>query len=143
MAIMMGRMVCTTSRIGAAIRDLKFRLARMLGKLPDGPPAYPPISAGAVRAGSPAAGSYFPQLIANDGTRLDDVLGSDAWLINRHDCDQGRLSPFASDLLSWFDYHSAEAVLVRPDRHVFATGSADQLKLEWKTISAKELMQRQ
>ncbi|BDW82325.1 3-(3-hydroxyphenyl)propionate hydroxylase [Erythrobacter sp. Dej080120_24] len=143
MAIMMGRMVCTTSRIGAAIRDLKFRLARMLGKLPDGPPAYPPISAGAVRAGSPAAGSYFPQLIANDGTRLDDVLGSDAWLINRHDCDQGRLSPFASDLLSWFDYHSAEAVLVRPDRHVFATGSADQLKLEWKTISAKELMERQ
>jgi hypothetical protein len=87
MAIMMGRMVCTTSKWSAFRRDLMFRLARLLRKLPDGPTAYPPIAAGVILPGNSAAGSYFPQAIADDGTRLDDVLGADSWLISRSDLD--------------------------------------------------------
>ena len=123
MAIMMGQMVCTTSRLGAALRDMKFSLARMIGELADGPPAYQPIGAGAILAGSRGAGSYFPQVVASDGSRLDDVLGPGVWLITRDDLGEGRLAPFAAPLRKWLDHQSVETVLVRPDRYVFGTGA--------------------
>uniref|UniRef100_UPI0035947171 bifunctional 3-(3-hydroxy-phenyl)propionate/3-hydroxycinnamic acid hydroxylase n=1 Tax=Thiocapsa sp. TaxID=2024551 RepID=UPI0035947171 len=128
MAIMMGRMVCTTNRLGAAVRDMKFAFARMIGKLPDGPPAYPPIGAGAILARSQAAGSYFPQMVASDGDRLDDALGSDAWLIARDYLGEDRFAPFADRLRGWLDLHAVDAVLVRPDRYVYGTGEAGELK---------------
>lgn len=131
MAIMMGRMVCTTSRVGAALRDTKLGLARMLGKLPDGPPAYPPLATGAIMAGSPAAGQYFPQPVASNGARLDDALGPDMWLISRSTLVESRFTPFADDLREWLDRHQAEAVLVRPDRYVFGTGASSDLKQQW------------
>lgn len=127
MAIMMGKTVCITSRLGAWLRDMKFKLARALGKLPDGPPAYPPISAGLILKGSPAAGSYFPQAIAPDGTRLDDVLGPGHWLIERDDLAGELLQPFSRELGQWLDRHGAPAVLVRPDRYVFGTGIPSEL----------------
>lgn len=139
MAIMMGRMVCTTSRLGAVLRDAKLGLARMLGKLPDGPPAYPPLGTGAIMIGAPAAGSYFPQPLASDGVRMDDVLGTDMWLISRGDLTDSIYSPFANALGDWLDYHCAEAVLVRPDRYVFGTGDPGDLTEQWyaamRTIS--------
>ena len=132
MAIMMGRMVCTTSKWSAFRRDLMFRLARLLRKLPDGPTAYPPIAAGVILPGNSAAGSYFPQAIADDGTRLDDVLGADSWLISRSDLDDARLRPFAEPLGDWLANHQAEAVLVRSDHYVFGTGSPDEMLTAWK-----------
>ncbi|MFM6951500.1 MAG: bifunctional 3-(3-hydroxy-phenyl)propionate/3-hydroxycinnamic acid hydroxylase [Novosphingobium sp.] len=131
MAIMMGKTVCITSPFGAWLRDMKFKLGRALGKLPDGPPAYPPISAGRIMAGSPAAGSYFPQPIAADGTRLDQVMGLGHWLIARGDLEKLPLKPFAHALHQWLDSVAAEAVLVRPDRYVFGTGSANDLEVAW------------
>jgi 3-(3-hydroxy-phenyl)propionate hydroxylase len=131
MAIMMGRMVCTTNRRSAWLRDLKFTLARALGKVPDGPPRYPSLGAGLLMAGSPAAGHYFPQPIAADGPRLDDQLGRGHWLIGRADLASDRLAPFAGPLAAWLDEIGAEAVLVRPDRHVFGTGSPAALQKAW------------
>jgi len=132
MAIMMGRMVCTTSKLGAALRDAKLGLARLLGKLPDGPPAYPPLKTGAIMSGSPGAGSYFPQFVARNGARLDEMLGLDKWLISRSDIENSRYAPFAADLREWLQSHSAEAVLVRPDRYVFGTGSRSDLEQRWR-----------
>ncbi|MFZ9396315.1 MAG: bifunctional 3-(3-hydroxy-phenyl)propionate/3-hydroxycinnamic acid hydroxylase [Erythrobacter sp.] len=136
MAIMMGRTVCITSKWRAFLRDTKFRLARALGKLPDGPPAYPPIAEGAIQNGSAAAGSYFPQLLAPDGSRLDDALGADAWLIRRDDLEGERLSAFSGPLGEWFDRSGANAVLVRPDRYVFGTGEAGDLSRSWQLVAA-------
>ncbi|MGB7654833.1 MAG: bifunctional 3-(3-hydroxy-phenyl)propionate/3-hydroxycinnamic acid hydroxylase [Novosphingobium sp.] len=136
MAIMMGKMVCITSTWGALLRDLKFKLARALGKLPDGPPAYPPISVGAILAGSPGAGSYFPQPVSRDGTRLDDVLGMDHWLIVREELAVPDMAPFARQIGAWFDKYGAEAVLVRPDRYVFGTGPKAQLAAAWQAVKA-------
>lgn len=133
MAIMMGRMVCTTSRLGAAVRDAKLALARMLGKLPDGPPSYPPLAEGAIRAGSTAAGSYFPQVMAAGGARLDDALGDGEWLIARAGLTAAAFAPFALGLSDWLDRHGVEAVLVRPDRYVFGTGRAADLMAAWNT----------
>ena len=138
MAIMMGRMVCTTSRWGAFLRDTKIRLGRALGKLPTTPPAYPPISDGAILAGSAAAGSYFPQALADDGTKLDDRLGNAAWLIGRNELAGEALTPFAAMLTDWLDQHGAEAVLVRPDRHVFGTGTPDALRAAWMAATGLE-----
>jgi 3-(3-hydroxy-phenyl)propionate hydroxylase len=136
MAIMMGKTVCITSKWGAFVRDTKFRLARMLGKLPGGAPAYPPIAAGGILAGSPGAGSYFPQPIACDGTRLDDVLGMGDWLITRSDLETPRLAPFAAQIADWLDKHRAPAVLVRADRYVFGTGEPDELDRQWAALLA-------
>jgi len=131
MAIMMGKTVCITSRFGAWLRDMKFKLARALGKLPDGPPAYPPISAGLILSGSAGAGSYFPQPLSPDGARLDDVLGVGTWLITREDVGGPQLAPFAQPLERWFDSQQCEAVLVRPDRYVFGTGASAELIEAW------------
>ncbi|MFM5916543.1 MAG: FAD-dependent monooxygenase, partial [Novosphingobium sp.] len=131
MAIMMGKTVCITSKWGAFVRDCKFKLARALGKLPDGPPAYPPISAGTIMARSAGAGSYFPQTLAADGSRLDDVLGLGHSLIARDDLAESSLAPFARQIEGWLDNHGAEAVLVRPDRFVFGSGSAAALETAW------------
>ncbi|WP_373476101.1 bifunctional 3-(3-hydroxy-phenyl)propionate/3-hydroxycinnamic acid hydroxylase [Sphingorhabdus sp.] len=134
MAIMMGRMVCTTNKWSAFLRDIKFKLARAIGKLPEGPVEYPPISVGAIMAGSPAAGSYFPQSISADGTRIYDVLGAGHWLISRDDLAAPQIAPFGSSLCRWLDKNGAEAVLVRPDRFVFGTGSCDQLAVSWRAL---------
>lgn len=131
MAIMMGRMVCITSRFGAWVRDAKFTLARGLGKLPDGPPAYPPLDDGVILLGAPGAGRYFPQFTGTGGERLDEVLGEGFWLIDRRDCATSRLAPFTASVAAWLDAHGAEAVLVRPDRYVFGTGNAAALDKAW------------
>lgn len=136
MAIMMGQMVCTTSRWAARLRDAKFALARMLGKLPEGPPAYPPIAAGAILAGTPRAGSYFPQWVAAEGARIDQALGNGHWLIARDDLAQPQLAPFAAALEAWLNDHQAAAVLVRPDRYVFGTGDRDQLEQQWQAVAS-------
>ncbi|QGY82011.1 bifunctional 3-(3-hydroxy-phenyl)propionate/3-hydroxycinnamic acid hydroxylase [Sphingorhabdus lacus] len=135
MAIMMGRMVCTTSKWSAFMRDMKFKLGRMLGKLPDGPPAYPPIMEGAILAGSEGAGRYFPQLMSANGVRIDDILGNRHWLIERDRLTEPALAPFGHSLCEWLDAHNADAVLVRPDRYVFGTGSRDQLHAAWQKMT--------
>lgn len=138
MAIMMGRMVCTTSRWAAFLRDTKMRIGRALGKLPTTPPDYPPISAGAILAGSAGAGSYFPQAVASGGTKLDDALGGHAWLITRDALHGPALAPFAAKLTSWLDKHAAAAVLVRPDHYVFGSGDAETLRTAWMAATGLE-----
>lgn len=133
MAIMMGRTVCIISKWGAFLRDMKFRLARALGKLPDGPPAYPPITRGAIMADSPGAGAYFPQIVTRDGARLDDMLGHDASLIER--ARLAELGPFADGVLNWLDAAGTDAVLVRPDRVVFGSGEPDALRTSWHNVA--------
>jgi 3-(3-hydroxy-phenyl)propionate hydroxylase len=131
MAIMMGQTVCITDPKAADARDAQMLAARAAGHSPDGNIEYPPISSGLILAGSPAAGSYFPQPVAADGSRLDDVLGMGQWLITRTDLDKPQLAPFTGQLSAWFDKHQAQAVLVRPDHYVFGTGSATSLQETW------------
>jgi len=150
MAIMMGRLVCTSSKWAAFLRNAKLKLARALGKLPDGPPAYPEINTGAILDGSPAAGSYFPQPIAADGVRLDDSLAEGAWLIGRGiantpwgltavDLGGPGMTPFADAIDAWLLGHGVEAVLIRPDRHVFGTGRIEDLIAAWSATLGGQL----
>lgn len=132
MAIMMGRTVCITDPKAAAARDAQMLAARTAGQSPDGRPDYPPLSAGAILAGSAGAGNYFPQALAADGARLDDAMGMGHWLIDRCDLENFRLRPFAAQLSGWFEKLDCQAVLVRPDRYVFGTGDAATLAAAWR-----------
>lgn len=136
MAIMMGRTVCITDPQAAAARDAQMLAARAAGHSPDGSVEYPPIATGAILAGSTAAGAYFPQPIGEGGQRLDDVLGPGHWLIARSDLKEAALLPFAAQLCAWLDERDASAVLVRPDRYVFGTGTADSLQAAWQAWSS-------
>lgn len=146
MAIMMGRTVCITDPRAAAERDRQMLAARAAGGAPDGAISYPPISTGCVLNGSPGAGSYFPQprSTTNPSLRLDDVLGTGAWLITREpgatsaklarlsslriaELTDPELAPFLSELNKWLDTFDTDTVLVRPDRYVFGTGTFEQL----------------
>ncbi|WP_374572028.1 bifunctional 3-(3-hydroxy-phenyl)propionate/3-hydroxycinnamic acid hydroxylase [Phenylobacterium sp.] len=145
LAIGMGRVVCTLDREAAAARD-----AQMLAQRERGGGALPPMqaapfAAGCVLAGSPGAGTMFPQPCVGEGARparLDDVLGEGPWLISRapaaiegvrvFDLDGEALAPFRAKVAAWLDGHQGEAVLVRPDRYVFGTGSAAILAAAWR-----------
>lgn len=139
MAVMMGRTVCLLDPVAAAARDANMLAVREAGIGPDGAPNFPPVTTGCIAEGTPSAGSYFPQIIAEgDRTRrLDDALGAGAWLISRVALNapagagaiariaslaSSELSPFEPGLTRWLGERGADAVLVRPDRYVFGTG---------------------
>ncbi len=146
MAMMMGRTVCITDPVAAAGRDHQMLAARAAGEAPDGAFNYPDINAGLVLTGSPGAGSYFPQFV-NGTDRFDENMDPGAWLIVRSmkPKDNGldlpgistvatsdpKLRSLSDAMAAWFDEHDADAVLIRPDRYVFGTGSADQLLAAW------------
>ena len=117
------------------MRDTQMLAARAAGIPPMPPAAPPPITGAAVLAGTPAAGELFPQPVVgqSDGAvlRLDDVLGPESWLITAKSLDEPRLAPFRDTLAGWLEARGVNAVLVRPDRHVFGSGSPEQLTTAW------------
>jgi 3-(3-hydroxy-phenyl)propionate hydroxylase len=143
MAMMMGQTVCITDRAAAAARDRQMLAARAAGQSPDGRVAYPNISSGLILEGSNGAGDYFPQIRSDDGAqRLDDVLGAGPWLISKSSSvgaagitakslESAELASFAAGLRGWLETRQADAVLVRPDRYVFGTGTPLALIEAW------------
>jgi 3-(3-hydroxy-phenyl)propionate hydroxylase len=140
-AIAMGRVVCIADPQAAAQRDAGMLAMRATGQQPV-PPADPQAGPGAFKSDSPRAGTIFPQDVAGNA-RLDDVLGTGAWLIARRASDVAGmknkyiariesledpvLKPFAAKLIALLDAFGTEAVLVRPDRYVFGAGAARDL----------------
>jgi 3-(3-hydroxy-phenyl)propionate hydroxylase len=145
LALMMGRMVCITNPAAAAARDAALLAQRATQAADPPPPAAGGLGPGCWRDGTAGAGGYFPQARAGAAAslvRLDDIAGPGAWLVTRERgvaCDglavlaieDPAIAPFAPDLCRWLDRHGAEAVLVRPDRYVFATGPAKSLHEAW------------
>ena len=146
MALLMGKTVCITDPVAAAERDRAMLAQRAAGKGPGGAVGYPPISAGCILAGSPAAGEFFPQpwSSAAPPERLDDRLGPGPWLITRTPADlrdtplrqaclgDPDMAPFAADLTGWMDRRGVgDAILIRPDRYVFGSGSPIDLVRAW------------
>ena len=140
-AIEMGRLVCTLDPVRAARRD-----ADMLPN-PQITRASPlPGISGLTLDDSPAAGTLFPQPPQQaDMAGLDDILGSGAWLVHRGSAPLCRKRPglkivpiestlpadMAALVTGWLDGHNIDAVLVRPDRYIFGTGTAQMLCDAW------------
>jgi 3-(3-hydroxy-phenyl)propionate hydroxylase len=139
-AIAMGRVVCILDEHAAAERNAGM-LARKAAGETDISLAMPDL-AGGLLSDTPGAGSLFPQPVA-DGARLDDVLGLGPWLIGQtagldasdaalFSLDDPAVAPFAAALRGWLENQDAEAVLVRPDRIVFGTGTGSWLLGAWR-----------
>jgi len=139
-AIAMGRTVCILDEEAAAARNVGMLAERAAG-VQNISIRYPDLQGGLLTS-TPAAGALFPQALAGE-QRLDEALGLGPVLIGRHlpggddgkvrrlELDRPVLAPFKAALQAWLDVQGAEAVLVRPDRHVFGTGSAASLLGAW------------
>lgn len=139
-AIAMGRVVCLLDEQAAAARDAGM-LARKAAGEQDVTTAYPDLCGGLL-TDSKFAGALFPQPVV-DGVRMDDVLGPGPVLIGRDlppldlgavraiDLADAAFAPFAVAIAAWLAEAGAACVLVRPDRHVFGTGSPGTLVNQW------------
>jgi 3-(3-hydroxy-phenyl)propionate hydroxylase len=140
-AIRMGKVVCTTDEATARERDERLLADRKAGKAPISM-VYPPLSGGVTLDDTPGAGTFFIQPWSQVGgatIKFDDVLGHGPVLLCRRDIgpkingikaiavNGPDAAPFSADLVHWLDEHDAEAVLIRPDLYVFATGAPEDL----------------
>jgi 3-(3-hydroxy-phenyl)propionate hydroxylase len=142
-AIAMGKVVCMLDPDAAAQRD-RDMLARKAAGAQDVSVAYPDLRGGLL-SDTPLAGSLLPQPQAPDGRRFDTLLNGAPVLIGHdlpHETDgkvqlldlsSAALAPFRSTIDGWLAGAGAEAALIRPDRHVFATGRADRLLELWNS----------
>jgi 3-(3-hydroxy-phenyl)propionate hydroxylase len=148
-AIAMGKVVCMLDAEAAAARDREM-LERKRQGAQDVSVEYPPLHGGLL-TDTPASGSLFPQPVAADGRRLDDLLGIGPVLVSdasgSEDTDTvdvrrlaiDDLRPFAADIRAWLNRSNGTAVLVRPDRHVFGTGDPGALLEAWRRALKPEI----
>ena len=144
-AIAMGQIVCMLDENAAAGRDREM-LARKASGAQAVSVSHPDLVGGHL-TDTPFAGSLFPQAVADDGTRLDAILGLKPILIQRLpqaerdtalgvlDLDSSELQPFSTAIDTWLANADADAVLIRPDRHVFGTGDARRLQRSWHAMA--------
>jgi 2-polyprenyl-6-methoxyphenol hydroxylase-like FAD-dependent oxidoreductase len=150
MSVALGRIICVADPAEAAARDARMIAEARASGAPIAAP-LPPIGAGCLLPGSPAAGALFVQdLVRTNGVsgRFDDVVGRGFALVSPTgdpaaalDAESARF--FASlrgitahvgagapieDLRGgyarWFAQHGAAVALVRPDFAVFGSAPA-------------------
>jgi 3-(3-hydroxy-phenyl)propionate hydroxylase len=145
----MGRIVCLTDPIAAAARNAQMLADRAAGAQRESL-SFPPLTGG-LFTGAPCAGQQFPQPKVNDRL-FDDALGNSFWLIGSNlmgdlppgvrafPMDSAEIAPFAVAVSAFLAEQGTEAVLVRPDRHIFGCGSAAELlaALKASTFNAIE-----
>ncbi len=136
-AIAMGRVVCTLDPEAAARRDAQMLAARAEAKGDAGPPPGGGRLPHGCLLPSPRAGEIAPQpWLGSDAARrrLDDVAGDGFTLIARNAPAAAPAYVHVVESGGFWDQPAfeawlgaAEAVLIRPDRYVFGTGSGDRL----------------
>jgi len=148
-AIAMGKVVCLLDSEAAAARDREM-LARKASGAQDVSVAYPNLSGGLFST-TPRAGALFPQPVAPDGTPFDTLLGNCAALVGRNlpgappaglraiDLADRGLEAFAAAIDDWLADIGVAAALIRPDRHVFATGEPRHLLDLWTQMIRRRL----
>ncbi len=141
-AIGMGRVVCVQDPQAAAMRDQGMTAARAAQTAPTPLPGLPGLAAGFLHQ-SKRAGEILPQtsqakLANGQRGKLDDLLTEGFVLLTKQaatdlptNVKQFILGSDITDetgrLDKWLDEAGATAALVRPDRYVFGTGSANDL----------------
>lgn len=137
-SIEFGQTVCVLDAEAAAARDAAMLAARAAGEQQPMIP-YPPLAEGCLMGG-PESGELFIQPVI-DGQRMDDRLGLGPWLITKTATDTAMkqfvigsdvLGPYSGPLADWLTERGADAVLVRPDRHVFGIGRTSDLIGAWE-----------
>ena len=131
LAVRLGAVIQATDAEVAEARDAEFRAS--------GPRMFdfpqPRLGRGVWMDGPPACGAVFPQPRLADGRRLDEAAGNRFAVLsvlpldarNRHpgdgrgeDLDPAFIDARGSAIEEWLTAQEAVAVIVRPDRYVFA-----------------------
>jgi 3-(3-hydroxy-phenyl)propionate hydroxylase len=137
-SVEMGKTVCVLDPNIAAARDAAMLADWNAGKRPPMIP-YPPLAEGCLMGGEASSELFIQPVI--DCERMDYRLGAGPWLIAKTATDtdikqfvigSDALGDFSAPLAAWLDERGAEAVIVRPDRHVFGIGKADDLVQAWR-----------
>lgn len=140
-AIGIGQVICMLDPEMAAQRDAGMLEMRAAGQTPPLVP-LPPLQNGCLMGG-PESGALFIQPVVGD-RRMDTHLGEGPWLltikaaihlpgtINQFVIGSEALGPFSAQVAAWLKERAADAVLVRPDRHIFGVGDADSLITAWQ-----------
>ncbi len=151
-AVEIGRLICTLDPAEAQARDVRMKAAMKDPLLALKPPPEPRLGTGGLfDAGDANAGYLAIQArVVRDGREglFDDVVGKGWQLLLRSDGQRHRFDAAAQEVIdrlgvvvadfgregdtldvegsyaAWFSRLGAQAVLVRPDFYVFATGSA-------------------
>lgn len=132
LAVRLGALIQATDPAVAEARDAEFRVS--------GPRMFdfpqPRLGPGIWTGDAPACGDVFPQTRLPDGRRLDDAVGNRFAVLSalpldartRRACDEGRrggldlafIDAPGPAVAEWLAAREAAAVIVRPDRYVFA-----------------------
>jgi 3-(3-hydroxy-phenyl)propionate hydroxylase len=152
-AIAMGKVICLTDPEAAAARNAGMRAQRAAGAS-DISIKYPDLKGGCLDTSS-GAGSLFPQFQVK-GDRSDELFGNGYSLIGRRlnidpanvplvrcfDLQDECLQTIVPVIDAWLLSHRANAVLVRPDRHVFGTGDARSLVDRLSSLAVMRTLER-
>jgi 3-(3-hydroxy-phenyl)propionate hydroxylase len=139
MAVAAGREICLLDPVAAAERDRGTRAAARDGSLPRTTfQGMPPLSHGLI-TNTAGAGELFPQPDVHLGSeqvaRFDDVIDPDVAVVARgamveqldSACEALGVTlvdaAACAGVADWFDLHSCQAAVVRPDRYVYGTSS--------------------
>ncbi len=133
LAVKLGAIIQATDPVAAAARDRKFAEAPEVFAFPQ-----PVLGPGVLVAGSPAAGTIFPQPRLHDGTPLDQALGAGFGVVARpmlaRHCAgwDGQARVIVARAGDALDTALAEqgigAAVLRPDRYVYG-GARDATEL--------------
>jgi 3-(3-hydroxy-phenyl)propionate hydroxylase len=131
MAVAAGREICLLDPDAAVERDRRTRAAAVSGELPRTTfQGMPPLSGGLFTA---TGGELFvqPRVRDADGgpTWFDDLVGPDIAVVARPDVAAAvraaayhvAVVEMPDSAAEWFTAHRAQAVVLRPDRYVYAT----------------------
>ena len=127
LAVKLGAVLQETDPAAAAARDARFAAGAQMFDFPQ-----PQLGPGCRTDAPPPVGTIFPQPRLADGRLMDEVIGQrfaiagDAEILAGLETSAVLLPGVAAD---WLARHGSRAVIVRPDRYVFALAD-DRAALE-------------
>lgn len=127
LAVKLGAVLQETDLQKAAVRDRRFAAGAEIFDFPQ-----PQLGHGHRAVGAPPVGTIFPQPHLADGRLMDEAIGQrfavvgDAAILEGLDARAVLLADVGAD---WLAKHDARAVILRPDRYVFAI-ARDRRELE-------------
>ena len=131
LAVELGAVLQETDRSAAAVRDRRFEAGAEMFDFPQ-----PQLGPGCRIDAAPPVGTIFPQPRLTDGRLMDEAIGQhfailgEASLLDGLHADAVLLPDVGRD---WLERHEVRAVILRPDRYVYAV-ARDRGELEAATL---------
>lgn len=133
LAVRLGAVLQETDPAKAAMRDARFASGAEMFDFPQ-----PQLGPGWHPDAPPPVGTIFPQPRLANGRLMDEAIGSRFAVLGDAEILKGVMTPavlLPGVAADWLAHHDARAVILRPDRYVFAL-ARDRAALEAQLRSA-------